>query len=53
MCLWMGSLFHDWTDYSIMGLDFKRVSRVGSHIFGFLRKESCSYLRLANVPGYL
>ena len=26
---------------------------MGSHIFGFWGYESCSYLRLANVSGYL
>ena len=34
MCRWMGSHFHDWTDYN--GVAFSRVIRVGSHIFGFL-----------------
>ena len=23
---------------------------MGSHVFGFLGQENCSYLRLANVP---
>ena len=45
MCRWMGSHFHDWTDYnevafSIQLLEWRRifntVTRMGSHIFGFL-----------------
>ena len=35
MFRWMGSHFHDWIDYN--GVAFsKRVTRMGSHIFGFL-----------------
>ena len=33
MCCWMGSHFHDWSDYN--GVTF-RVTRIGSHIFRFL-----------------
>ena len=36
MCRWMGSHFHDWIDYN-GGCIFNRVTRVGSHIFGFFR----------------
>ena len=34
MCRWMGSHFHDWIDYKWGGI-FNRVTRMGSHIFGF------------------
>ena len=34
ICHWMGSHFHDWIDYN--GVAFSRVTRMGSHIFGFL-----------------
>ena len=33
MCRWMGSHFHDWTDYNGVAF-FSRVTRMGSHIFG-------------------
>ena len=32
MCRWMGSHFHDWTDYN--GVTFLVVTRMGSQIFG-------------------
>ena len=37
MCRCMGSHFHDWIDYSgvIFSHIFNRVTRMGSHIFGF------------------
>ena len=35
MCRWMGSHFYDWIDYN-RGRIFNRVTRMGSHIFGFL-----------------
>ena len=34
MCRWMGSHFHDWIDYN--GVAFSILTRMGSHIFGFL-----------------
>ena len=34
MCRWMGSHFHDWSDYN--GVAFSIVTRMGSQIFGFL-----------------
>ena len=34
MCRWMGSHFHDWIDHN--GVPFSIVTRMGSHIFGFL-----------------
>ena len=41
MCGWMGSHFHDWTDYNGVGLSaciFNRVTRMGSHLV-FLEQE--------------
>ena len=32
MCRWMGSHFHNWTDYN--GVTFLVVTRMGSQIFG-------------------
>ena len=34
MCRWIGSHFHDWIDYN--GIAFSIVTKMGSHIFGFL-----------------
>ena len=34
MFCWMGSHFRDWIDYN-RGHIFNRVTRMGSHIFGF------------------
>ena len=34
MCCWIGSHFHDWIDYN--GIAFSIVTKMGSHIFGFL-----------------
>ena len=34
MCRWIGSDFHDWIDYN--GIAFSIVTKMGSHIFGFL-----------------
>ena len=36
MCRWMGSHFHDWTDYNgvAFSLGANRVTRMGSHICG-------------------
>ena len=34
MCRWIGSHFHDWIDYN--GIAFLIVTKMGSHIFGFL-----------------
>ena len=33
MCRWMGSDFHNWTDYNGV-YNFNRVTRMGSQIFG-------------------
>ena len=52
MCRWMGSHFHDWIDYNGVAFSIE-FTRMASHIFGFWGWESCSYLRLANVPEYL
>ena len=52
MCRWMGSHFDDWIDYSRVAFSIE-FTRMGWHIFGFWGWESCSYLRLANVPEYL
>ena len=38
MCRWMGSHFHDWSDYNGVAI-LNRVTRMGSHIFGFLGKR--------------
>ena len=38
MCRWMLSHFHDWIDYN--GCIFNRVTRMGSHIFGFWGEEN-------------
>ena len=44
MCRWMGLHFHDWMDYNGVafstellewGRIFNRVTRMGSHMFGF------------------
>ena len=39
MCRWMGSHFHDWTDYNGVAFSstFYRVTRMGSHFSGILR----------------
>ena len=39
MCRWMGSHFHDSTDYNGVAFSsiFNRVTRMGSHFFGTLR----------------
>ena len=39
MCCWMGSNFHDSTDYNGVAFSsiFNRVTRMGSHFFGTLR----------------
>jgi len=39
MCRWMGSQFHDWTDYNGVAFPsiFYRVTRMGSHFSGILR----------------
>ena len=34
MCRWIGSHFHNWIDYN--GIAFSIVTKMGSHIFGFL-----------------
>ena len=34
MCRWIGSHFLDWIDYN--GIAFSIVTKMGSHIFGFL-----------------
>ena len=36
MCRWMGSHFHDWTDYNGVAFSsiFYRVTRMGSHFCG-------------------
>ena len=52
MCRWMGSHFHDWIDYNGVAFSIE-FTRMASLIFGFWGWESCSYLRLANVPEYL
>ena len=35
MCRWIGSHFHDWTDYNGVAFSIE-FTRMGSHIFGFL-----------------
>ena len=35
MCCWMGSHFHNWIDYNGVAFSIVRVTRMGSHIFGF------------------
>ena len=35
MCRWMGSHFYDWIDYNGVAFSTDRVTRMGSHIFGF------------------
>ena len=39
MCRWMGSHFHDWTDYNGVAFSsiFYRVTRMGSHFCWILR----------------
>ena len=37
MCHWMGSHFHDWSDYNEVA--FSIVTRMGSQILGFLGKQ--------------
>ena len=39
MCRWMGSHFHDLTDYNGVAFSsiFNRVTRMGSHFFGTFR----------------
>ena len=39
MCRWMGSHFHDSTDYNGVAFSsiFNRVTRMGSHFFGTLK----------------
>ena len=41
MCRWMGSHFHDWTDYNGVAFSstFYRVTRMGSHFSGILRER--------------
>ena len=34
MCRWMGSHFHDWTDYNGFAFLVQLITRMGSHIFG-------------------
>ena len=38
MCRWMGSDFHVWTGYNVVGFSgvFNRVTRMGLHFFGTL-----------------
>ena len=51
MCRWMGSHFHHWTDYN--GVAFSKELLEWGHTFLDFGVESCSYLGLANIPGYL
>ena len=39
MCRWMGSHFHDSTDYNgvVFSSIFNRVTKMGSHVFGTAR----------------
>ena len=48
ICCWMGSHFHYWIDYNGVAY-FNRVTRIGSHIFGFFGVRQW----LANVPACL
>ena len=46
MCRWMGSHFHDWTDYNGVAFSsiFYRVTRMGSHFCGILRVRNSGKL---------
>ena len=47
MCRWMGSYFHDWTDYNVVAFSIELLEW-GPHMADFLGKDSSSYLRLAH-----
>ena len=46
MCRWMGSHFHDWTDYNGVAFSsiFYRMTRMGSHFCGILRVRNSGKL---------
>ena len=49
MCRWMGSHFHDWIDYNRVAFSIELLEW-GRTFSDFLRQDSSSYLRLANIP---
>ena len=51
MCRWLGSHFHDLTDCN--GVAFSKELLEWGRTFSHFGVESCSYLRLSNVKGYL
>ena len=48
MCCWMGSHFHDWTDYNGVALSTELLE--WGRTFSDVWSEKASYLRLANLP---